>query len=97
MAVSMSLPGNSRSNNRTLRAETRMFVAEALTGMVLVLPFAADAGRLLGLACMPAEVARQGKLSQFMADHILGEEDRHVPPPVVHADGQPDHLRHDRR
>src|SRR5918992_85176 len=38
---------------------------------------------------------RRSELAQAMADHVLGDEDRHVATAVVHGDRVPDHLRED--
>ncbi len=35
---------------------------------------------------MPAEGAREGELAQLVADHRLGDEDRHVFAPIVDGD-----------
>src|SRR6266508_3871023 len=49
----------------------------------------------------PARVAfegpRQGELAELVADHVLGDEDRHVRAAVVDGDRVADHLREDRR
>src|SRR5258706_12336347 len=37
-----------------------------------------------------------GELAELVSDHVLGEVDRDEFLPVVHRDGVPDHLRHDR-
>jgi len=34
-----------------------------------------------------------GKFSQPVSNHILGNQDRYMPPAVMNTDGQPDHLR----
>src|SRR5688572_9997737 len=45
---------------------------------------------------MAAEGAGGGELAQLVADHGLGDVDRHVLAAVVHRDGVPDHLGDDR-
>gem|GEM_PF-4504731 len=34
-----------------------------------------------------------GKLSQTVPNHLFGDVNGDVPPPVVHRDGVPDHFR----
>src|SRR5918995_4921924 len=43
------------------------------------------------------ENPRRRELAQLVADHVLGDEHRHVLAPVVHGDRQPDHVRQDHR
>jgi hypothetical protein len=43
------------------------------------------------------EDARERELAELVADHVLGDVDRHVLLAVVHGDGQADELRHDGR
>src|SRR5207245_2594453 len=43
----------------------------------------------------PAEDPRRRELAQPMADHVLGDEDRHVTASVVHRDRVADHRRGD--
>src|SRR5918992_2024186 len=38
---------------------------------------------------------RRSELAQAMADHVLGDEDRHVAAAVMDGDRVPDHLRED--
>src|SRR5438034_9237151 len=44
---------------------------------------------------MSAEDARGGELTEFVADHLLRDEDGHVLPAVVDGDRVPDHLGED--
>ena len=46
---------------------------------------------------MPLENPRRRKLTQLVADHILGDKYRYVTLSVVDTKGQPDHVRRDRR
>src|SRR5712692_1384711 len=48
-------------------------------------------------ATMPAEAPRGLELAEPVADHVLGDEDRHVTPAVVDRDGVADHDRKDHR
>src|SRR5687768_17086385 len=83
------------------RGETRTHFACART----CLPVSATATRpppaLLDLcrlvARVAAERARRRELAQLVADHLLGDEDRHVLAPVVHRDRVPDHVLEHRR
>src|SRR5436305_14053638 len=43
------------------------------------------------------EGARRSELTELVADHALGDEDRHVLATVVDGDGVPKHRRHDHR
>src|SRR5690348_10872235 len=46
---------------------------------------------------MAVEGARRRELTELVADHVLGHEDRDEFVPVVDAEGQADELREDRR
>ena len=46
---------------------------------------------------MPLKHTRRRKLSQLVADHILGNKYRDMAFAIVHAKGQTDHIRRDRR
>src|SRR5581483_11945131 len=51
----------------------------------------------LRVAGVAAEVARRRELAELVADHLVGDEDRHVLAPVVDRDRVPDHLGEHRR
>ena len=51
---------------------------------------------LLAARGVAAERARRRELAQLVADHVLGDVDRHVAAPVVDGDRVADHLREDR-
>src|SRR5262245_45460471 len=91
-ASSTGLPAMRSVTSRTLRGLMRMYLAVALTriGRLLLQRRAAFGG-----PAMTAVVAGRGELPQAMADHVLGDEDRHVPPPAGAGEGVPDHLRED--
>ena len=44
---------------------------------------------------MTAKRAGRRKFAELVPNHLLGDEDRHVLPAVVHGDGVPDHVRED--
>src|SRR5436190_18491786 len=51
----------------------------------------------LAVAGVAAEHPRRRELAEFVADHLLADEDGHVLAAVVDRDRVPDHLREDRR
>ena len=44
---------------------------------------------------MPFKGSSRGEFSQLVSYHILGDEDRYMPPSVMHSDGESQHLRDD--
>lgn len=40
---------------------------------------------------------RGSKLTQFMSDHVFGDEDRNMLAPIVDSNRMADHFRNDRR
>ena len=49
------------------------------------------------VAAVPVEHPGRRELAELVADHVLGHVDRNVLLAVVHAEGQADELRQDRR
>src|SRR5580765_2278322 len=49
------------------------------------------------VAGMPVEGPGRRELAEFVADHVLGHQDRDEFMSVIDAEGQPDELRKDRR
>jgi hypothetical protein len=43
---------------------------------------------------MTPEGSRWRKLAQPVPDHILGDKNGHMPPTIVHPDGETNHLGH---
>src|SRR5437870_1955171 len=93
------LPRTESTTSLTFLGAMRMLRAWAKTSMVVLRPaLLLDPGRSLGrlAAGVAAEVARRCELAELVADHVLGDVNRHVAPTVVHGDGVRDHLREDR-
>src|SRR5437588_1409519 len=77
----------------------RAFVGVILTYRALALASIGllfQRGAALGVVPVRAEHPRRGELAELVPDHRLGDEHRNVLAAVVHRDGVPDHLRHDR-
>src|SRR5437588_11010053 len=77
---------------RTFVGVIRTYLALALASIDLLLQRAAA----LGVMAVRPEHTGGGELAELVPDHRLGDEHRHVLAAVVHGDGVPDHLRHDR-
>src|SRR5918996_1836235 len=69
---------------------------EAMRGTTAA-PRASSLHLRLPIPGVPAEGARGRELAQFVSDHLLGHEHRHVLAAVVHGDRMADHLGEDRR
>src|SRR5450759_5853382 len=54
-----------------------------------------ECGRAFGVLPMPAERAGRGKLTETVADHVLGHVDRDVLLAVVHGNCVTDEVRED--
>src|SRR5688500_20041771 len=91
-ASSTGLPAMRFVTSRTLRGLMRMYLAVAVTRMRRLL----QGGRALGGSPRVSAVgARRSELAEPVPDHVLGDEDRHVPTAVVDGDRVTDHLRED--
>src|SRR5512143_3215102 len=92
-ASRLSFCGLTRMSRETARASLSFRVrSRCALPMVLSL-------RPLRLAVcgMAVERPRRRQLTEFVADHVLGDEHRDVLLAVMHAEGQPDELRQDGR
>src|SRR5687768_3495798 len=84
-AASTGFPRTRSATWRSRRLEERRYLPFAIASMVPYLLLLGRRGRrgsarrlgLLGLAHVAAEGAGQGELAQLVADHVLGDEDRH--------------------
>src|SRR5512144_297539 len=103
-ARSTFLPRISRASRLSFCGLTRMSRVTALASLSLSarsrcgLPISLRLCRRplrLAVCGMAVERPRRRKLTEFMADHVLGDEHRDVLMAVMHAEGQPDTLRQD--
>src|SRR5690606_31360307 len=80
------------ATSRPFWGESRTYLSTALACMTP----ASLARARLAVARMRLERARGRELAELVADHVLGDDHRHVLAAVVHRDGQADEIGRDR-
>src|SRR5205809_969411 len=93
IAWSTFLPRTMSATSRPLSAERR--TPRTIAWVSLIAVSLLLRGLLVGR--VPLERARQRKFTELVADHLVGDVDRHVLLAVVHRDRDADEIGQDRR